>query len=79
MLRETGQYPVVVQSLMVPAMCALHNFIWIHDPDDDPEPWITQAADSSESQGTRSLGVSRAEVASSNKRRDDICENILLL
>ena len=34
------EYSPEVQAKMVPALCALHNFIQIHDPDDlDGQDW----------------------------------------
>ena len=33
-----SDYPIDVQAHAVPAMAALHNFIHIHDPDEDIEP-----------------------------------------
>ena len=59
---------------MVAAMAALHNFIRIYDPDDDLEPWIAEEQNNNEHRGTRSLGVSRMEIARSNKRRDEIAK-----
>ncbi|KIK42151.1 hypothetical protein CY34DRAFT_45843, partial [Suillus luteus UH-Slu-Lm8-n1] len=31
------KYSLVVQTKLVPALCVLHNFICVHDPDDNEE------------------------------------------
>jgi len=31
------EYNLVVQTKLVPALCVLHNFIHVHDPDDNEE------------------------------------------
>lgn len=34
MFREANEFPITVQGHIASAICVLHNFIWIHDPED---------------------------------------------
>ncbi|KAG2075594.1 hypothetical protein BDR04DRAFT_1005441, partial [Suillus decipiens] len=31
------EYSLSVQTKLVPALCVLHNFIWVHDPNDEED------------------------------------------
>ena len=73
MMRYGSEYPINVQARAVPAMCALHNFIRIHDPDEDIESWEDSsyehsASSSPEAAGALTQGVSNAEMRRANKR-----------
>ena len=78
MLRYGSELPIKTQVQAIPAMCALHNFIRIHDPTDNIEPLEEEdqrrSSQVSAEAFPRSGGVSRAEVVRANKRWDAIAK-----
>ena len=76
MLRESSELPIRTQTQIVCAMAVLHNFIVFHDPSDllDWEPNVED--EENDIEGTRATGISRAEVACSNLRRDKIAQDM---
>ena len=38
-MQERNEFPIRYQARIVSALCVVHNFIRIHDPDDEPEPY----------------------------------------
>ena len=78
MMQYGSELPIKTQARAVPAMCALHNFIRIHDPSDDIEPLEDDetrcSTDMSAEVLSRLGGVSRAEVVHANKWRDAIAK-----
>ena len=64
---------MTAQTLLVPAMAALHNFIRTYDPDDDVEPWDeAEHYPEATTKGEIGTGTLRAEVTRANRRRDEI-------
>lgn len=81
-LRQTNNFTIDGQARVVPACCAVHNFIRIHDPDDS----LSDDEDDTESRShsaanddlfdEESLGgaISRAETRRADERRNAIAE-----
>lgn len=79
MMKQVMEYDIKTQARVVPALCALHNFIRIHDPDDLEEPKEGEQdgdSDSDSDEDVGSLGRDRttAEVRQSEQRRDEIAK-----
>lgn len=80
MAREPSLYPIETQARIVPALCALHNFIRIHDPDDlhameaglDDES--IDGVDDGETFGELGGGAGRAESRRAEQARDEIAQ-----
>lgn len=75
-LRHGSEYPMEIQARIPPALCALHNFIRVHDPEEigdfvdvqaDPEP---ARRDGILGEGPAAQGERRR----ANRRRDDIAK-----
>jgi hypothetical protein len=68
------EYPLIIQAMFIVAQGALHNFIRIHDPDDD-----TSNLDNTWIESLHRFGGSRAHASSnrSNEDEDDIQEGEL--
>jgi hypothetical protein len=71
------EYSLVVQTKLVPALCVLHNFIRVHDPDDkegdeEAEVDTNQAVQ----QRVEDFGhtITPAERARAGQKRDNIAE-----
>ena len=79
-IAEANDYPIATQAKLVPALCALHNFIRIYDPADEME--ITEEEIegfiTSEEPAIGSLqnGIPAAETARSNERRELISKEM---
>jgi hypothetical protein len=79
-VREFNDYPIEFQTMLVPAVCALHNFIILHDADDQIEindeemrVWVEEARPEP---GVLQGGISAAETALANTRRDEIAQEM---
>jgi hypothetical protein len=75
------EYSLVVQTKMVPALCVLHNFIHVHDPDDAEEEGEEAEMDTNQAvqvvqQRVEDFGhtITPAERARAGQKRDDIAE-----
>ncbi|KIJ33470.1 hypothetical protein M422DRAFT_264575 [Sphaerobolus stellatus SS14] len=73
-MREANEFPIHFQGQIASAICVLHNFIRIHDPDDviepDPEEAITNGSPTSVEPTI--VGISVQEVTQAALRRDKI-------
>lgn len=73
-IREANEFPIEAQGRIASAICVVHNFIRIHDPEDLPDPddednnSITPFNASFSGNGT----ISSQERSAAVKRRDDI-------
>ena len=73
-IREANEFPIEAQGRIASAICVVHNFIRIHDPEDLPDPEdednnsIIPLNASSGGNGT----ISSRERSAAVKRRDDI-------
>ena len=80
-IREFNEYPMTTQARISPACCAVHNFIHTHDPDDNPEPWVSPDGDGEGSQVPGTLGCSGAigpaETHQATQKREQIAHEIL--
>jgi hypothetical protein len=67
------KYTLDVQALLVAAICALHNFIRIHDPDDiDDLDLLAELERRSLRRHRDSGAITRAERDRAEQRRDEI-------
>ncbi len=72
------EYSVRTQAKLVHAICLLHNFIRIHDPD-DCEPVVQDAEEHLQpAEGAQSFGgpIQAAERAEATLRRDQIAKEM---
>ena len=76
-IREANFYPIDVQAKLVTALCALHNFIRIHDPRDDmgitqEELDVLLEDEMRPAVGESQHGVGRQEAERAAAQRDEI-------
>ena len=70
---------MTTQARIVPACGALHNFIHTHDPDDNPEPWVSPDGDGQGSQDSGALGegaIGPAETNQATQKREQIAQEM---
>ena len=73
------EYSPEVQAKVIPALCALHNFIRIHDPDDlDDQDWQEEIERQYPSPGVDDLRgrIDRAERSRAVARREKISNDM---
>jgi hypothetical protein len=79
-IAEANDYPMEMQAKLMPALCALHNFIRIYDPADDmdiTEEEIESAVSQEQpASGTYHSGIAAAETARAAERRDQIAQQM---
>jgi hypothetical protein len=75
-INEDNFYPMEMQVRLVPALCALHNFIRIYDPldemditDEEVEMYLAMERPA---EGELQRGISAQETARSHERREQI-------
>lgn len=73
LLKLAPEYDIDTQAQFVPALCALHNFIRLHDPKDIPK---NVQSDFPQAPGTEDFGhsITHAEKRRANDRRDRIAQ-----
>lgn len=74
-IREANEFPIEAQGRIASAICVVHNFIRIHDPEDLPDPEeedhsITSSTSNSSLGGNGSISLRERNEA--GKRRDEI-------
>ena len=73
------EYSPEVQAKVVPALCALHNFIRVHDPDDlDDQDWQGEIEQQTPAPSMADLGsrINRAEQDRAIARRNQIAHDM---
>jgi hypothetical protein len=80
-VREDNYYPMTMQARLIPALCALHNFIRIHDPSDDMD--ITQEEidemledERPSVEGNLQTGVTAVETERASRWREQIAQSM---
>lgn len=80
-LREVTDLPIAGQARLIPACLVVHNFIRIHDPDDDTvdeeDEVEVRAGGNDEDEEDESMlgaGITPAETRRADARRDAIAE-----
>jgi hypothetical protein len=74
-IREANEFPIESQGRIASAICVVHNFIRIHDPDDLPDPEEEEDysyTPPSNNSVSRNGIISSRERNEAVKRRDDI-------
>lgn len=72
------EYDLPTQTKLVPAICVLHNFIRVHDPNDDvniTEVYLSRRAPRRTAQDF-STQISNQEKARANARQDEIAKGM---
>ncbi|HEV7737059.1 MAG TPA: transposase family protein [Chlamydiales bacterium] len=78
MFREPNDFPIHTQGQIASAICILHNFIRIHDPNDmDEDEESTQQENGGREHGisrdtSQIRGISRRELQEAEKHRDNM-------
>lgn len=82
-VREDNYYPMATQVKLIPALCALHNFIRLQDPADEMEitqeeldEMLEEERATRGNEGASQGGSAAAESDRASQRRDDIAHAI---
>ncbi|TFK59919.1 hypothetical protein BDN72DRAFT_780076, partial [Pluteus cervinus] len=83
LLDAAPEYNITMQAKLVPALCALHNFLRIHDPSEDPVSNFAQEPNTTIQTGdaapvteieTQAEGEETDEYRRASNRRDKIAQ-----
>jgi len=77
MFQARTEYPLKTQAQVIPALCALHNFILTFDVDDAPDPAGLDVVDNiGSAEVSWASGVTSAERERAAERRDDMAKQM---
>ena len=79
MMRETNEFPMAHQGQIISAVCVLHNFIRIYDPEDlleemDEEELLGGGGATDVNRQYRVGDINAAESEEASQRRDEIAQ-----
>jgi hypothetical protein len=70
------EYKIDIQAHIPAALCAIHNFIWIHDPAKDPLPPMNIVNNNPSHQGYVAVDENEPQVQAANAHCDHIATHM---